>query len=311
VSDSSRPAVAALGGGRGLAVTVAAARRFAGLVTAVVATADDSGSTGRLRTSLAMPAPGDLRRCLVALAGAGESPLGRAFEHRFAGTDVAGHTLGNLLLTGLAAVTGDFLAAVDEAARLLGADPEVGRARPVTLDPVHLRAWTADGTEVFGQYRISQTPGIVRVALDPPDVTATPGLASAVRHADLVVLGPGSVYTSILAAALVDEVHAALAANAARCVYVCNLEPEDAETSGYDIAAHLHALAAHGLHPGTVLIDEGCRMGLGQLGRRRDGAGAQPRLVVADIARADRSGHDEVRLAAALRALLPAAVGHR
>ncbi|HEY6698078.1 MAG TPA: 2-phospho-L-lactate transferase CofD family protein, partial [Acidimicrobiales bacterium] len=120
-----RPHVVAVGGGHGLAATIRAARRYAGRTTAVVATADDGGSTGRLREAMALPAPGDVRHCLVAMAGddsGAATPLVDALEFRFDGTDVAGHALGNLLLAGLAAVTGDFVAAVDEASRLVGLD---------------------------------------------------------------------------------------------------------------------------------------------------------------------------------------------
>ena len=120
-SLGAHPRVVALGGGRGLAATVRAARAYAAYTTAVVTTADDSGSTGRLRRSTAIPAPGDLRRCLVAMAGADDKPLGQAFEHRFPCTDLAGHTLGNLLLAGLTAITGTFLEALEEAGGLLGA----------------------------------------------------------------------------------------------------------------------------------------------------------------------------------------------
>ncbi|MGH9231662.1 MAG: gluconeogenesis factor YvcK family protein, partial [Acidimicrobiales bacterium] len=139
-----KPHVVAVGGGHGLAATIRAARRYAGRTTAVVATADDGGSTGRLREAMALPAPGDVRHCLVAMAGDdagdGAGPLVDALEFRFGGTDVAGHALGNLLLAGLAAVTGDFVAAVDEASRLVGLDPDVARVLPATVEPVVLRA---------------------------------------------------------------------------------------------------------------------------------------------------------------------------
>ncbi|MFJ9974529.1 uridine diphosphate-N-acetylglucosamine-binding protein YvcK [Streptomyces sp. NPDC090621] len=292
------PRVVAMGGGRGLTATLRAARRYAAHTTAIVATADDSGSTGRLRSALSIPAPGDLRRCLAALAGAEDGPLGQALEYRFSGTDVEGHALGNLLLAGLTAVTGDFLAATDSAAALLGLDPDRGRVVPATVEPVDLSAVTSDGTIVTGQYAISKTAGLRRVELSPPGVKPPDGLAQTIRDADQVVLGPGSVYTSILAAALIDDLHAALASTRAQLVYICNLEPEVAETQGYDVAAHVDALRAHGVEPEVVLVHDGGPLPTGDV---------RARVVHADLARSDSqygTAHDSVKLAAALAAVL-------
>jgi len=295
---ADQPRVVAMGGGRGLTATLRAARRYAAHTTAIVATADDSGSTGRLRRALRIPAPGDLRRCLAALAGAEDEPLGQAMEYRFSGTDVEGHALGNLLLAGLTAVTGDFLAATDCAAALLGLDPDRGRVVPATLEPVDLSAVTSDGTRVTGQYAISKTAGIRRVELSPPGVKPPDGLARSIQDADQVVLGPGSVYTSILAAALVDDLHAALASTRAQLVYVCNLEPEVAETQGYDVAAHVDALRAHGVEPDLVLVHDSGLLPTGDVGVP---------VVRSDLVRSDPqygTAHDSVKLAAALAAVL-------
>ncbi|MDX3524566.1 gluconeogenesis factor YvcK family protein [Streptomyces scabiei] len=297
-APAHRPRVVAMGGGRGLTATLRATRRYAAHTTAVVATADDSGSTGRLRSALRIPAPGDLRRCLAALAGAEDEPLGQALEYRFSGTDVEGHALGNLLLAGLTAVTGDFLTATDATAALLGLDPKCGRVVPATVEPVDLTAVTADGTRVSGQYAISKTAGIRRVELSPAGVKPPDGLAEAVLDADQVVLGPGSIYTSILAATLVDDLHSALASTRAQRVYVCNLEPEVAETQGYDVAGHVEALRAHGVEPDLVLVHDGGSMADGDV---------DARVVRADLARPDPlygTAHDSVKLAAALAAVL-------
>lgn len=291
------PDVVAIGGGRGLSTTLRAVRRYAAHTTGVVATADDSGSTGRLRDAMAMPAPGDLRRCLAAIAGIEDEPLGQALEYRFAGTDVEGHALGNLLLAGLAVVTGDFLAATDEVSRLVGVDPAAGRVVPATAEPVTLRATTVAGTEVRGQYAVSKTAGIRRVRLDPYGVTSPDGTAHAIRGATQVVLGPGSVYTSVLAAALVDDVHRALAATRAQRVYVCNLEPETAETEGYDVAAHVAALRAHGVEPDVVLVHRGDRLPVGAV---RHGV----EVVTADLATPCGGAHDPDKLSVALAGLL-------
>jgi uncharacterized cofD-like protein len=288
--------VVAIGGGHGLAVTIRAVRQYAAHVTAVVSTADDGGSTGRLRSAMAMPAPGDLRRCLAAMAGVEESPLGQALEYRFAGTDVAGHALGNLMLAGLAAVTGDFVAATNEMARLLGIDPAWGRVVPATAEPVQLRATTGDGEVVSGQVAVSTTPGIARVHLAPEGVKAPDGVARGILDADQVVLGPGSLYTSVVAALLVDDVRDALAVTPAQRVYVCNLRAEAAETRGYDVARHVAALRAHGVDPDLVLTQENGQLELGDI---------DVEVVVADVARAHGLSHDSTRLATALARLLP------
>lgn len=292
----SGPSVVAIGGGRGLSVTLRALRGYAGEVTAIVATADDSGSTGRLRTAMELPAPGDVRRCLAALAGMTSEAVGQAFEYRFPGTDLEGHALGNLVLAGLAATTGDFVTAIDETARLLGMDPSVRRVLPATAEQVDLQATTVEGREIVGQYVISKTAGITRVRLTPENVTAPDGLADAVMRADQVVLGPGSLYTSILAAALVEDLLRALRATPAQIVYACNLSPEFRESEGYDVAAHVAALHAHGVEPDVVLVSDGAGMPLGDV---------ETDVVVADLAGTDRETHDSAKLGKALSALAP------
>ncbi|MFJ8752635.1 uridine diphosphate-N-acetylglucosamine-binding protein YvcK [Streptomyces sp. NPDC102441] len=290
------PRVVVIGGGRGLSSTVRAARRYAGHTTAVVTTADDSGSTGRLRTSMSIPAPGDIRRCLLAMAGMEDDPIGKAFEYRFPGTDLDGHALGNLVLAGLTTVKGDFTEAVAELAGLLGIQPGVAQVLPATTGPVDLRATTVDGHEVFGQYAISQTAGLHRVSLHPAGCKAPAGVVDAILGADQVVMGPGSVYTSVLAAALVQDVFAALNTTTAQKLYVCNLEPEQAETTGYDVAAHVAALMDHGVKPDLVLVNSPGALPLDNV---------KIDVVQAPLALPDGSAHDSVKLAAALADLLP------
>ena len=232
-------------------------RAYASCTTAVVATADDGGSTGRLRGALDLPAPGDLRRCIEAMAGTAGGPLAAALGYRFGGTDVEGHALGNLLLAGLAQATGDFVAAVDEMCRLVGLDPAVGWVVPATTAPVVLRAETAGGRQVIGQVAIAGTVGIERLAVDPADVPAPAAALDALAAADQVVLGPGSLYTSVLAAAAVDDVREALKQVRGRRVYVCNVRAELGETRGYDVAAHVDALRRHGIEPDVVLAQRG------------------------------------------------------
>ena len=220
--------VVAIGGGHGLAASLRAIRRYSTDITAIVSVADDGGSTGRLRGATQMPAPGDIRKCLTALAGT-DAPIVAALEHRFTGGDVEGHALGNLVLAALTAEIGDPLAAIAEVGRLVGA---VGRVLPAASEPVTLVGATADGTEIRGQVAVMRSGGVRSVWVDPirPRVSAEVG--AAILTADQVVIGPGSLYTSVLAATAVDEVRDALHDTSAQKVYVCNLRPQEPETAG-------------------------------------------------------------------------------
>ncbi|MGH9165060.1 MAG: gluconeogenesis factor YvcK family protein, partial [Acidimicrobiales bacterium] len=283
------PRVVAIGGGHGLAATLQAVRTYAGEVTAIVSVADDGGSSGRLREAFAIPAPGDLRRCLVAL-GDPASVWVKAFEHRFDAGELEGHALGNLVIAGLASAGGDFLAALDEAGRLLGA---AGRVLPATTTPVVLKAETG-GTEVRGQVAVAAAGHISKVSLVPPDAEVPAAALAALARADQVVLGPGSLYTSILAAAVVPALRRAIADTAAQVVYVANLRPQLPETAGYDVGDHVDALLTHGIEPDVVVWD-GQAMARGTIVVQQ---------VPVALARAGASGHDPARLAKALVDLL-------
>jgi uncharacterized cofD-like protein len=243
--------VVALGGGHGLAATLRAVRTYADEVTAIVSVADDGGSSGRLREAFGIPAPGDVRRCLVAL-GQPDSLWGRAFEYRFEAGELEGHALGNLLITGLAAATGDFATALREAGRLVGA---VGRVLPATAGPVTLKAEVA-GHEVVGQVRVQDADGPKsHVSFVPPDAAPPLEAVAAIQEADQVILGPGSLYTSVLAAAAVPALRRALAERSGGRVYVCNLRPQLPETAGFDAADHIDALRHHGIVVDMVIHD--------------------------------------------------------
>lgn len=292
------PYVVAAGGGHGLSTTLRAVRRYAARLTAVVSVADDGGSSGRLRATTGLPAPGDLRRCLVALADR-DSLWARAFEHRFSGGDLDGHALGNLVIAGLAEVTGDFGSALDAAARLLAVQ---ARVVPATAGPVALKG-EVGGEEVVGQALLTRIPRRIRsVAVVPPDAPANPEAVAAVRDADQVVLGPGSLFTSVLAACVVPEVLAALAERDAGTVLVCNLRPQHPETAGMDAADLLEAALAHGVRAHTVLLDaaaapaERARL-------ERAAAAAGVAVAMAAVGRPDRTAHDPAALADALRSL--------
>ncbi len=293
---TDQPSVVALGGGHGLAVALRAARRYADGITAVVSVADDGGSSGRLRRDLAVLPPGDLRKCLLALAAPG-NVWAETFEYRFTAGDLTGHSLGNLVLAGLVETLGDPIAAIDEAARLLGV---TGLVRPVTAEPVVLKA-EVDGASVEGQVAVMTHGGrIGRVELVPADAPAAPDVAAAILAADQVVLAPGSLYTSLLPVLTVPEVRAAVAATAAQVVQVCNLRPQPPETTGLDAADHLRAVLDHGAR-----VDVFCYEAAGDL--PVDEAEIQTfgvRPVGAHVARDSRLVHDPARLAQALADLL-------
>lgn len=283
------PRVVAMGGGHGLAATLQAVRRYAEDVTAIVSGADDGGSSGRLRQTFGIPPPGDVRRCLVALGEPG-SLWGKVFEHRFDAGELEGHPVGNLVIAGLAATTGDFIAALEEAGRLVGA---AGRVLPATTTPVVLKA-EADGSPVEGQVAVAQARRVAKVSIVPPDAEPPPAALEALARAHQVVMGPGSLYTSVLAAAVVPALNAALSRTSARKVYVCNLRPQVPETEGYDLADHVEALAAHGVEVDVVVHDPRC-MPRGDL---------KVECLEREVGREDGSGHDPDKLAQALSALV-------
>ncbi len=312
-APSGGPRVVALGGGHGLATTLSAAQRYASGLTAVVSVADDGGSSGRLREVWDGPAPGDVRRCLLALAdgrpgGPAAATWVRALDYRFSKGELAGHSLGNLVLVGLAETLGDFAAATEVLGQLLGVK---ARVLPATSSAVSLRAEVAeaDGQAsrvVCGQSSIAHAPGRVqRVWLEPAEPRAGPAVAEAIASADQVVIGPGSLFTSILATCLVPEVRSALAARRGGRVYVCNLRPQDAETLGFDADAHLDALASHGVDFDVAVFDPATEVGAPARSARARSAG-HPAVVTADLARPNGHSHDPERLAKVLAALAPA-----
>jgi uncharacterized cofD-like protein len=284
------PHVVALGGGHGLAATLAAVRRYAGRITAVVSVADDGGSSGRLRRMTGMPAPGDIRRCLVALA-AMDSTWSAAFAHRFGPGDLEGHTLGNLIIAGLAEVTGDFARAVDLAAELLGV---TDRVLPATSVPVTLKADIA-GAEVLGQANVTAAPGrITRVSLVPPDAPTSEEVIEAVATADQVVIGPGSLFTSVLATCVAPGIRAALEARAGGRVLVANLQPQVPETAGFSSADLLRAVTAHGVAVDVMVVD------VMVVGDDLPAPYGATRVVTAPLAGPGRVAHDPALLAAVL-----------
>lgn len=291
----ARPSVVALGGGHGLACVLRATRRYAGEVLAVVSVADDGGSSGRLRRDLDVLPPGDLRHCLVALAD--DELWARAFEHRFSAGELEGHPVGNLVLAGLDETLGDPVAAIDAAARLLGA---VGRVRPATAEPVVLKA-DVDGESVEGQVAVMTVAGrIRRVELVPDDAPAHPDAVAAIAAADQVVLAPGSLYTSLLPVLCVAGIRDAIARTPAQVVQVCNLRPQPPETTGLDGADHVRAVLDHGTRVDVLLAEADGALDVDETLV----AGWGVRLVRGQLARPSGLAHDPVKLAPALADLL-------
>jgi len=299
--------VVALGGGHGLAASLAALRRVTPAVTAVVTVADDGGSSGRLRRELGALPPGDLRMALATLAADGDwgQTWAALLQHRFGGTGaLAGHPVGNLLLAGLAELLGDPVAALDRVAQLLGCS---GRVLPMAVGPVDIEA-TVAATDpddpvplrtIRGQVAVATTPGrVVEVRLVPPDRPACPQALAAVGAADLVVLGPGSWFTSVLPHLLLPDLREAIVRTAARRVVTLNLAPQPGETEGFTAAEHLYALTRHApqLRLDAVVADEAAVGNTDDLARAAEAVGA--RLVLAPVAAGDGTArHDPVRLA--------------
>lgn len=251
---SRRPRVAALGGGTGLASALRGLKHEPLHLTAVVTVADDGGSSGRLRRELGVLPPGDIRNCLVALAD-DESLMSRLFQHRFGEGDLSGHSFGNLFLAALSAVAGGFDQAVEESSHVLKVR---GQVLPPTLDDVAVCAERRDGSLVRGETAISAGRGPCRrVWLDPPP-TAHPPAVAAIERADLVVLGPGSLFSSVLPHLSVPELRDAVRSASGVRAYVCNIMTQPGETEGMDAADHLGAVCeALGGPVDVVVVHEG------------------------------------------------------
>ncbi len=243
------PHIVAIGGGHGLSAVLRGMKHHTHNLTAVVTVADDGGSSGRLRRSLGILPPGDIRNCLAALSD-DEALLTQLFQYRFAedGGELGGHAFGNLFISALTALTGSFAEAIAESGRVLAVH---GRVLPATLRQVHLAAEVelphqASAVRVVGESRIPETAGrIRRVWLEPEQPPAFPQAIQAILAADMVVVGPGSLFTSILPNLLVPDIAAALRATRALRVFVCNVATQPGETDGFSCQDHLAALEKH------------------------------------------------------------------
>lgn len=311
MSSPVNQGIVALGGGHGLYATLSAARRLTPHVTAIVTVADDGGSSGRLRSELDVVPPGDLRMALAALAS--DSPHGRLWatvlQHRFGGSGaLAGHPIGNLLLAGLSELLADPVAALDEVGRILGVKGRVLPMCPIALqieaDVSGLESDPRMFRVIRGQVAIASTPGKVRrVRLLPANPPATRQAVDAIMAADLVVLGPGSWFTSVIPHVMVPGLVRALQATTARKALVLNLVAEPGETAGFSVERHLHVLAQHapGFTVDDIIIDvERAPSDRERDQLRRTATGLQAEVHFADVARPGTPLHDPGKLAAVL-----------
>ncbi len=243
------PKVVVVGGGTGLSMLLHGLKEYTSNITAVVTVADDGGSSGRLRQDFDMLPPGDIRNCLVALADA-EPLMAKLFQFRFGeGTELKGHNFGNLFITAMSQVAGGFDAAIKESSKVLAIR---GSVVPSTLNKVTLVAQHNDGTESAGESQIPKTgKPIKRILLRPEGSKPTHEAIEAIKKADGIILGPGSLYTSIMPNLLVEKIHKEIIASKAVKIYVCNVMTQKGETDGYKASDHLGAIVEH-TAPGIV-----------------------------------------------------------
>ncbi len=237
------PHVVAIGGGTGLSTLLRGMKEETSNITAIVTVMDDGGSSGRLRSDLDVLPPGDIRNCILALAE-DEERMAHLFQHRFWGKpELAGHSLGNILLVGLEQATGGFDRAVEEMSYILNVR---GAVLPATLEKTHLRAEMEDGNWVEGESQITADPRMIRrIELSKKNVTPYYRVLEALEAADLILLGPGSLFTSIIPNLLVDDVANALVSSAAEKILIGNLMTQPGETDGFSLLDHIEVLAEY------------------------------------------------------------------
>lgn len=237
------PHIVAIGGGTGLSTMLRGLKHYTGNITAIVTVTDNGGSSGRIREELGILPPGDIRNTLIAMADT-EPLMEKLFQYRFSwGEGLKGHSFGNLFLAAMADITGDFEKSIQEFSKVLAVR---GKVIPSTLKTVQLRARYTDGSEVEGEASIPQPGRVIdRVYLSPEHATALPDALEAIASADLIVLGPGSLFTSVIPNLLVDPIVAALEKAKAPRVYVCNVMTQPGETDGFTVGDHVEALLKH------------------------------------------------------------------
>ncbi|KAB8316769.1 YvcK family protein [Tolypothrix campylonemoides VB511288] len=308
------PKIVAIGGGTGLSTLLRGLKVYSANITAIVTVADDGGSSGRLREEFGVLPPGDIRNCLAALADE-EKLLTELFQYRFkAGEGLLGHSFGNLFLTAMSDITGDLERGVAASSKVLAIR---GQVLPATLSDVRLWAELSDGRRIKGESKITEAGGtIVKIGCIPENPPALPAAIKAIKEADYIIMGPGSLYTSVIPNLLVPEIADAIAASQAPRIYVCNIMTQPGETQGYTVADHIRAIDAACGRPlfNAVLVHKKSpspraliryaqqqshpvfldREAIGQLGRR---------IVLANVMHEDETGcvrHNPQRLARVL-----------
>jgi uncharacterized cofD-like protein len=243
------PKIAAIGGGTGMPNVLRGMKRYTANLTAIVTVADDGGSSGRLRKDYRILPPGDIRNCIVALADE-ETLLGKLFQYRFGKKgELAGHSFGNLFITAMSHVVGDMPNAINESSKVLAIQ---GQVHPVTLANVTLKAMLKDGRRITGESNIPKAKGSIdRVYISPGNCKPYPAAIDAIRNADVVVIGPGSLYTSIIPNLLVDGVGKAMRNKKSLKIYICNIMTQPGETDGFKVSDHVRAIFDHA-GPGIV-----------------------------------------------------------
>jgi len=310
------PRIVAIGGGTGLSVLLRGLKEHTSNLTAIVTVADDGGSSGVLRNELGIPPVGDIRNCIVALADA-EPLMSEVMQYRFPASiegetgGLAGHALGNLLIAAMTAVEdGDFEDGIRLMNRILAVR---GQVVPVSPTPLTLHARLKDGSVVDGQSQVMRTSGIDRVWLTPDEVRPSEDALSAIADAELIVLGPGSLYTSLLPSLLIPAIRDAVAHAQAPRIFICNVATQEGETTGFDLADHVEALISH-TTPDLVDIVLANNHPAPRPGLTREevppkavslrwppSAGPVPRLYLDDVVDPDQPHHHEpARLAAAI-----------
>lgn len=237
------PKIVAVGGGTGLSMLLKGVKKITNNITAIVTVGDDGGSSGRLREEMGVLPPGDIRNCIAALAD-DEDLVTKLFQYRFkTGEGLEGHSFGNLFLTALCSITGDMVRAVKESSNVLSIR---GRVLPSTLDDMKLVAELEDGRIIRGESNIPEAHGkIKKLSTDPKDCRPLEDAIAAIKEADLIILGPGSLYTSVIPNLLIKEIAEEIALSQAKKIYVCNIMTQPGETDDYSVSGHIDAIIEH------------------------------------------------------------------
>lgn len=244
------PRIVAIGGGTGLSTILRGLKKITNNLTAVVTVGDDGGSSGRLREEMGVLPPGDIRNCIAALANE-EDLVTELFQYRFkVGNGLEGHSFGNLFLSALCAITGDMLSAVKESSKVLAIR---GNVLPATLDDMRLVAELDDGRVILGESQIPEARGkIKRLRTEPAYLRALEDVITALQSADLIILAPGSLYTSVIPNLLIDDITKNISESKAKKIYICNVMTQPGETDNYSVADHLKAIISHSKYSNIV-----------------------------------------------------------